>query len=262
MKDDQARYIIDEISKEHFIAEHYFFYVSQGLVTLYDGKEYMELTSGECCITRKNRLGRYYKRKVNGELAKTIIALDEAFLKRFEEKHPSHITAFTSPETCVRIKQNDLLSEYIQSLQPYYHHGTIQEAFADVKREELLIILLRAQPELAGLLFDYGSPHKVNIEEFMNRNYTFNVSVEQFAYLTGRSLSAFKRDFKKIFKETPNRWLIQKRLNEAHFLIEKKNKKPSEIYINLDFETLPHFSFAFKKKFGLTPSQFIAQRIK
>jgi AraC-like DNA-binding protein len=78
------------------------------------------------------------------------------------------------------------------------------------------------------------------------------VSVERFAYLTGRSLSAFKRDFKTIFNDTPNRWLIQKRLQEAYFLIDRKKQKPSDIYLELGFETLSHFSYAFKKQFGLT----------
>jgi AraC-like DNA-binding protein len=155
----------------------------------------------------------------------------------------------------VSVNKNELLPGFIQSLLPYYDHGKITEAFADVKREELLIILLQPQPELAGLLFDYGIPEKINLEEFMNRNYTFNVSLERFAYLTGRSLSAFKRDFKTIFNQTPSRWLVQKRLQEAYFLIDKKNRKPSEIYFDLGFEDLSHFSFAFKKVFGLTPTE-------
>jgi AraC-like DNA-binding protein len=44
-------------------------------------------------------------------------------------------------------------------------------------------------------------------------------------------------------------------MQEAHFLIEKKNKKPSEIYLELGFEALPHFSFAFKKRFGYAPTE-------
>jgi AraC-like DNA-binding protein len=124
----------------------------------------------------------------------------------------------------------------------------------------LLIILLQNQPELAGVFFDYGIPEKINLEEFMYRNYTFNVSLQKFAYLTGRSLSAFKRDFKTIFHETPNRWLVQRRLQEAHFLIDKKNKKPSEIYLDLGFEDLSHFSYAFKKQFGLAPTELTGQK--
>ncbi len=40
----------------------------------------------------------------------------------------------------------------------------------------------------------------------------FNMSLEKFGYLTGRSLTTFKRDFFKTFKTTPQRWLTQKRL--------------------------------------------------
>lgn len=247
-------YIVDEISPEHFIPEHYFVYVSKGIVTGYDGSKYLELKSGECCIARKNRLGRYYKTTENNELDKTILTLDEAFLRKFQEKHKTKATKLTTTETFLLINKNDLLPDYIQSLKPYYDHGKIEGAFADVKREELLIILLQVQPELSGLFFDYGKPQKVDLEKFMNRNYKFNVSVKRFAYLTGRSLSAFKRDFKQIFNDTPNHWLVQKRLQEAHFLIDKKNKKPTEIYLDLGFESLSHFSFAFKKLFGYPPT--------
>lgn len=55
----------------------------------------------------------------------------------------------------------------------------------------------------------------------MNKNYTFNANTERFTYLTGRSLSAFKRDFKTIFNETPSRWLTKKRLQETFFLLIK-----------------------------------------
>lgn len=247
-------YIIEEMSGEHFIAEHYFIYVSKGFMTVYDGSEWLELKAGECCLARKNRLARYYKRLDNNELNKTLVALDEVFLKQFQERYPIPQTRPTVPNTFVRIHQIEALPVYIQSLQPYYQQGVIDAAFANVKREELLIILLRAQPELASILFDYGIPQKINLEEFMSRNYMFNVDNERFAFLTGRSLSAFKRDFKQVFKETPNRWLVQKRLQEARFRIEQQGKRPSEIYLELGFETLAHFSFAFKRQFGMAPT--------
>ncbi len=125
-----------------------------------------------------------------------------------------------------------------------------------------MLILLKAKPELANVFFDFGMPEKINLEEFMNRNFKFNVSIERFAYLTGRSLSAFKRDFKTIFNDTPNHWLVQKRLQEAWFMIDKKNQKSSDIYIDLGFEDLSHFSFAFKQSFGLTPTELADKKKK
>ncbi|GLB49111.1 helix-turn-helix domain-containing protein [Neptunitalea lumnitzerae] len=263
MKDtSHMHHVGKEISPQQFIAEHTFVYIIKGLMHTYDGSRHDVLKSGDALIARKNRLARYNKEKVDGELEKVFVFFDEAFLKRFQEKYKPEISEYNSTETLNRIAKNDLLPAFIQSLLPHYHRLIIAEPFTDLKREELLLILLQSQPQLSGLLFDYGIPEKINIEEFMNRNFKFNVSVERFAYLTGRSLSAFKRDFKETFNDTPSRWLVKKRLQEAHFLIEKKHQKPSDIYLELGFETLQHFSFAFKKLFDTTPTELAKKNKK
>ena len=263
MKDETAQmhYVGKEISPEQFIAEHTFAYVIKGIMNVYDGSKQISLYPGDAYLARKNRLARYNKEKVNNELEKVFVFFDEPFLRRFQERYQTTVVKFKSAETLIQIKKNELLPNYIQSLLPYYNHGKIKDVFAEVKREELLLILLQQQPDLAGLFFDYGMPAKINLEEFMNRNFRFNVSMERFAFLTGRSLSAFKRDFKTIFNQTPHHWLVQRRLQEAYFLMERKNKKPAEIYLELGFEALPHFSFAFKKQFGLTPTELIGQKM-
>lgn len=250
-------YVGKEISPEQFIAEHTLAYVLKGVMNIYDGTHKMSLHSGDCGIARKNRLARYNKEKVDDELEKVFVFFDKDFLKRFQEKHEVAVHKFQSAESLIPVKKSELLGRYIQSLLPYYSHGKIETEFEDIKREELLLILLRNQPELAGLFFDYGIPEKIDIEAFMNKNFKFNVSITRFAFLTGRSISTFKRDFKEIFNDTPNHWLKLKRLEEARFLLEKKGRKPSEIYLDLGFEDLTHFSFAFKKHFGQTPSEVL-----
>ncbi|MEZ2444654.1 helix-turn-helix domain-containing protein [Chitinophaga sp. RCC_12] len=244
------------IAREQFIGEHLFFYVVKGCVNGYYGDKNYTLKSGEYGIVRKNRLGRQTATKEPYVIEKIIFVFDEPFLKQFQDKHRINAVKFRSAESFIRPASNELIPAFIRSLTPYYNsRGEMDKAFFDVKREELLLILLQLQPELSGLFFDYGIPGKIDLEEFMNRNYKFNVSVARFAYLTGRSLSAFKRDFKAIFNDTPNRWLVQKRLGEARFLLEKEAAKPSDIYLELGFEALSHFSFAFKKHFGIAPSE-------
>lgn len=251
-------YIGPEISPEQFVPEHFFLFLAKGTINGYDGNQHYILHSGEYCLVRKNHLARYNKQKENDEFEKVIIIFDEPFLKAFQEKHTITTSKFKSTEAFLLIHQSELVPTFVRSLMPYYNRsGRIDGRFADVKREELLIILLQIQPELASVFFDYGIPEKINIEAFMNRNYKFNVSIERYAYLTGRSLSAFKRDFKATFNDTPNHWLVQRRLQEAHFLIEKKNKKSSDIYLDLGFEDLSHFSYAFKKQFGYSPTKLI-----
>ena len=74
------------------------------------------------------------------------------------------------------------------------------------------------------------------------------------AYLTGRSLATFKRDFDQIFHTSPARWLYQQRLAEAYYLLREENKRPSDVYHEVGFESLAHFSHAFKQLFGYSPS--------
>ncbi|QES87255.1 helix-turn-helix domain-containing protein [Rhizosphaericola mali] len=248
-------YIGPEISPEQFIPEHIFLYLAKGTIHGYDGNKHHILNSGDYCLIRKNRLGRYNKVKINDAFEKIFVIFDASFLKRFQEKYKTNITKFNSNDVFIQIKPTELIPNYIQSLMPLYNHlGKIEEPFAELKREELLLILLKSQPELSGVLFDFGKPEKINLEAFMTKNFKFNVSIQRFAYLTGRSLSAFKRDFKEIFNDTPNHWLITMRLKEAHFLLDKKQEKPSDIYLDLGFEDLSHFSFSFKKQFGYAPS--------
>ncbi|ACU60608.1 helix-turn-helix domain-containing protein [Chitinophaga pinensis] len=256
----QTRLVGPPVPQEQFIPEHLFFYLEKGVMSGYYGHKTYTLSSGEYGIARKNRLSKQQDIPYDGDIEKIIFVFDEAFLKAFQKKHRSEAVRFNATESFVRIDDRSLVPAFIQSLKPYYNEkGQIDQEFFDIKREELLLILLRLQPTLAGIFFDYAVPEKIDLEAFMNMNYRFNVSVERFAFLTGRSLSAFKRDFHLIFGQTPSRWLVQKRLQEAYFLIEKKQQKPTDIFLDLGFETLSHFSFAFKKQFGQTPTALARQ---
>ena len=222
----------------------------------YDGNKHYQINPGDCYLARKNHLVRYTKFKDSGVFEKIIITLDEPFLKLFLDRHPQLIHSSKNQDAFVTVPGNKLVNNFIQSLEPYYT-GDMQldQTFANIKREELLLILLKSEAEFANILFNFGIPYKMELEVFMNRNFRFNVPMERFAYLTGRSLSSFKRDFQKTFGSSPGEWLKKKRLDEAYFQIYQLNQRPSDIYIEVGFEDLSHFSFAFKKEFGKNPSE-------
>lgn len=259
----QSCHLGPEISPEQFIPEHFFLYLLQGSMKAFDGKENFKMKPGDYCIARKNHLVRYTKFKDEDDaFEKIIITLDEPFLKSFLEKHPMAAGAFHNDNSFLLVQEDNLIKKFIQSLEPYYN-GTdqINQTFADVKREELLLILLKKDPQLANVFFNFGIPEKVNLEEFMNRNFRFNISLERFAFLTGRSLSSFKRDFQKTFGANPGSWLKKKRLEEAYFQINKQHQKPTDVYLEVGFEDLSHFSYAFKKEFGYSPAQVVERKV-
>ena len=88
----------------------------------------------------------------------------------------------------------------------------------------------------------------------MNKNYKCDLTIEEFAHYTGRSLSAFKKDFARTFDLTPSLWIVKRRLEEARCLMEKLGKKPANVYLEVGFKNLSHFSTAFKREFGIPPS--------
>jgi AraC-like DNA-binding protein len=86
--------------------------------------------------------------------------------------------------------------------------------------------------------------------------------IEKFGYLTGRSLSTFKRDFKKAFNTTPQKWLTEKRLRLAHYQLTEKRRKPIDVFYEVGFENLSHFSYAFKKQYGISPTELTVRKSK
>ena len=254
-------YIGPEISQEQFIPEHFFVYLVKGTFSGYDGNRYLTLKTGESCLAIKNHLARYNKQKIDGEYQKVVIILDELFLRNFQSKYKPAIGKLITGKAFIQLGKDEKIQSFAQSILPFYKGIVrINDENSDLKREELLLILLQLQPELTAVLFSYGIPGKINLESFMNKNYKFNVSMERFAFLTGRSISSFKRDFKYTFNETPNRWLVKRRLHEAYFLIDKKHKKPNDIYFDLGFEDLSHFSFAFKNLYGQSPTELLREK--
>ncbi len=108
-----------------------------------------------------------------------------------------------------------------------------------------------------NVLAYFEEPGKINLAEFMERNFMFNMTMEKFGYLTCRTLTTFKRDFKKAFSTTPRKWLTQKRLELAHYQLSEKQRKPIDVYFEVGFENLSHFSYAFKKRFGYPPNALV-----
>lgn len=149
-----------------------------------------------------------------------------------------------------------LLRSCLASLIPYFEmQGPFPENIASLKINEAISILRLTDPDIDNLLANFEEPGKIDLTSFMEKNFMFNMPMEKFGYLTGRSLSTFIRDFKKHFNSTPQKWLTQKRLELAHYQISEKKKKPVDVYLEVGFEDLSHFSYAFKKHFGYSPTE-------
>lgn len=158
-----------------------------------------------------------------------MISLQEDLLRKIvlEDKFQANRKYIGLPN--LLIPSNEYLQGDFQSIVSYARSSgaAMTDEMGILKVKEGVKLLLLALPELRNFLFDFSQPHKIDLKKFMISNFHFNVTVERFAQLTGRSLVGFRRDFKKTFGSAPRHWLLDKRLNAAKHLIETMHKKPS-----------------------------------
>lgn len=212
--------------------------------------------TGDIFLIPRNELATIINYPKNGLPHKTVVMhLSTERLKKFYEK-TEHNKKTQSQQKIYRFSNHPLLESCLASLIPYFDvESEFPESLATLKIEEAINILRLIDPSIDSVLANFDVPGKIDLIDFMQRNFMFNMSLEKLGYLTGRSLSTFNRDFKKLFHTTPQKWLTDKRLELAYYHLVEKKKKPTEIYLEVGFEDLSHFSFIFKKKYGVSPNR-------
>jgi AraC-like DNA-binding protein len=209
-------------------------------------------------VLARHQLVKMTKTPLHGEDYKIIyILLSQDVLRKYALENQVDLQEKYMGKSNIFIPPNEFILGFFQSLIPYKDKpkAGIANKLGMLKVKEAVELLLYSMPGLKAFLFNFSEPNKIDLEKFMLNNFHFNVPVEKFAQLTGRSLAGFKRDFQKTFGRSPRQWLQDKRLTEARYQIENKSKKPSAIYLDLGFESLSHFSNSFKQKFGVAPSE-------
>ncbi|MDN5289265.1 MAG: helix-turn-helix protein [Mucilaginibacter sp.] len=244
-------------SNESFVPEHALGYITAGEAHWKTNDGIKIFGAGTVGLVRRNQLVKSEKvPPPGGEFKSISILLDQAFLRRYSAEYKlSPAKNYTGDSICI-LQPNPFIKGYFDSLIPYFESDQrVSDTMVELKTREIIELLLSADPTFYDFLFDFSEPYKIDLEAYMNKNFMFNVPAAQFAKLTGRSLASFKRDFEKIFRISPGQWLQQKRLSEAYYLIREKGQKPSEVYLDVGFENLSHFSYTFKKMFGMGPSR-------
>jgi AraC-like DNA-binding protein len=242
---------------EHFVEEHALGYIVSGSVEFFTNNHSHILGEGTMGLIGRNQLAKTIKHppKDGGRFQAINIILTQDALKTYSNEHKITASGFYHGESMLNLGTDNFLKGYFNSLLPYFDTlDGLSLSLASLKTQEAIALLLRHDPRLKDFLFDFNEPHKIDIQAFMQKNFHYHASIGQFAKLTGRSLSTFKRDFQKTFETSPERWLLQKRLEHAHFLIAQKRQTPLDVYIEVGFENLSHFSSSFKRHFGYNAS--------
>jgi len=232
------------------------------LICILSGKIEVELDDsklviekGEIGLLNKNIYAPYRKFGSSADgYSSVLFFLEDDFIYRFLETRKLVTNEVRTDCAQFLTRPSLQLHDFIKSvLNLFSTNLKYDEDLLQIKVKELLIYLTQQYPEIIGLLLNGNNAQKKDLVEVMENNYLKYASLEEFAFMSGRSLATFKRDFKDVFNTTPAKWLKSKRMDHAKYLLQHTGSNVSEVYNKVGFMNYTHFSRSFKEHFGYGP---------
>jgi len=236
---------------------NYLFYVVEGKKIWHTSEGVYEIGEGSCVFVRKGAFVLEQFFDVGFCLVLFFIP-DDFICQTIGKKYNKPVNS-SLPKQVIQLDSSKTLAGFFLSMASYFGETTEPaQALLELKFKELILTIVDNTKNVELLAYFcslVNEPRSVSLERLMMENYCYNLKLEEFAQLSNRSLSAFKRDFQSVFRSTPGKWLTEKRLlNARQLLMNNKNKAISEAAYESGFETVAHFSRAFKQRFGVPPS--------
>lgn len=256
-------YMCPQVDKQLQLFSHYneIMFTLEGGRILHHGGKRWALKKHSCVLTRKTA----YLQELPELTEWKVLAFyfQDNFIKEVIEEYRQYLPLKHLPEPTsemlMEIHANETTQAFFYSILPYFAQKLpVPEGLLELKFKELLfnIFLDPANSEILAYANSLLTNTNIPIWQVMEKNFMFNLTVEQFARMANRSVSLFKKEFYQHYQMTPGRWLTQKRLELARSIIESGKGNISEVAFNSGFENLSHFSRVFKEKYGVSPQKY------
>ena len=246
---------------EHRMPTHSLIFVRQGKLVVEERDKSTEILAGEYVFIRRDCTVKVKKVSLEGEPYRGInISLSRNAVKEYyssqlnTEKLPRNVRSF--PESVVKLPKRVELVGLFASILPYVDSDECPaDEILQMKVREAIVCLTSINEQFYPILFDFNELWKIDILDFMEKNYTEDLTIEEFASYTGRSLATFKRDFAQVSNVPPQKWIIAHRLELAKQLLQQGSKKAIDVCYQVGFKNRSHFFTAFKRYYGYAPNQ-------
>lgn len=245
---------------DHYVASHVISIVLKGslrLETYYEGEIYQANDSQIVFIPK----GRYMISDVlpqEGAFEALFFFFDDALVSQFLAS--IHVTIPQQGATNPIFFYSPSIRAFVESILNIYPTNLSEnKAITKIKILELLHLIYSTdhKEKLILMLLSLQTKQKKSLKEFMFMNFDKPLSVADYAFLTGRNLSAFNRDFQLQFGCSPKKWLIQERLKKAQQLLLTTTSTVQEIALEVGYDNVSHFIDAFGKHYHISPKQFV-----
>ncbi len=250
------------IDAEHigiFSKSDYIVYVLSGKKTYKTINGEWTLTPGQTLYMKKG--AEFIQQYFDDEYCMLGFFLSDELIKETMEEMKGKII-LNCPDnpsefTATPVQSSDYLDGYFHSMLHYFRgENRPPDHILVLKLKELLIHIMNSDPLLTSYFNTLTETDRPSLRQVMEKNFCFNLRLEDYAELCHRSLSTFKRDFQQLFNESPGKWIMKRRVQHAANILANSSLSVSQVAFESGFEDLSHFSRVFKKITGNNPTDY------
>lgn len=265
----------DQESFDAFLTHHALVFVMAGVKQIRIGSEQYRIGPGELFLIPRGEyvMSEYIARNrgfrslmlfFSRQLAReTLSSLHLAETVPGRERSGEAAAADVLSAAAVQvIPGTDEIARVFAALDAYgLRESEYREELVRLKFRELVILLLDSpwRSRILSFLRDAARSGLPELARVVEAHLYEPVTLADLARMSGRSLSAFKRDFSRDFGEAPKTWMRRKKLERAAYLLRTTELPLEEVAESCGLADGAHLSRLFREFYGRTPSAYRAE---
>jgi len=163
-----------------------------------------------------------------------------------------------------KINNDFLIQKYIEGLLFYFENPSlVNDDILVLKLKEIIILLSQTSnaDAIQMILSQLFSPATYSFRQIIDAHLFSAITIDALADHCNLSLSSFKREFAKVYNDTPANYIKTKRLEKAAELLLVSSNRISDIAFECGFNDLANFTKSFHDKYLTTPSNYRLNQI-
>ncbi|MBC8755967.1 helix-turn-helix transcriptional regulator [Kordia sp. YSTF-M3] len=235
-------------------------------------QENVKVISKQYCVSVKSKhivlsvsgdlLSNKLANQKKGIVKSIIVHLHPETLKKvYKETKPPFWKELSRPvsQNIIQLAASNLIQHYIEGIKQLFdNRQVLTEGILILKLKEIILLLLQTDnlPEVTQIIRSLFSERTFDFKETVEAHLYEHTSIPDLASLTNTSISTFKRKFTKIYKDTPHRYILNRRIEKVASILRVSDDAIGSIAYDCGFSTPTQLSRLFKIKYNKTPSQY------
>lgn len=241
-----------------------FLYLLEGEINYEIEEEKVEVLHKDALLLNcSNSIGYFSNSSKAKKNELVIIHFHPEILRKIYDKElPTLLqipSKFRNDVALEKINNDFLIEKYIEGLLFYFDNPTmVDEDILVLKLKEIILLLSKTKngEAIQQILSQLFSPTSYAFKQMIEDNIFTNKSIQELADLTHLSLSSFRREFDRIYNDTPVNFFRNRKLEKAAELLTISNERITDIALDCGFSDLANFSKSFQEKFKSSPSNY------